>query len=55
MPSRVPEKVDWLTAEIFALKARMGANPNEIQLNKLDLLSDILSDYKKSLERSQRG
>lgn len=53
MPSNVPGKVDWLSSEITALKARMNGKANAAQDLKLDILTSIMEDYQKSLERAR--
>lgn len=53
MPSNVPGKVDWLSSEITALKARMNGKGNAAQELKLDILTSIMEDYQKSLERAR--
>lgn len=53
MPSNVPGKVDWLSSEITALKARMNGKGNAAQELKLDILTSIMEDYRKSLERAR--
>lgn len=52
MPLRVPEKLTFLSGEITGLQARIGGNPNACQSHKLDMLSDIYEDYRKSAERA---
>lgn len=52
MPLRVPEKIEFLSGELTGLKTRIGGNPNAAQAHKLDMLSDIYEDYRKSSERA---
>lgn len=52
MPLRVPEKIEFLSRELTGLKTRIGGNPNAAQAHKLDMLSDIYDDYRKSSERA---
>jgi len=53
MPSRVPEKVGFLSGEIEGLRARIGERANAVQRDKLEMLKDIRSDYQKSLAASK--
>lgn len=53
MPRMVQEKIDWLSIEVNSLKARMQGSGNAVQEHKLEILSDILADYTKSMERSR--
>lgn len=56
MPARVPEKIDFLNAEITGLQARIGINGNAVQRHKMEMLTDIRDDYRKSMEAArERG
>lgn len=52
MPLRVTEKLTFLSGELSGLRSRIGGNPNACQAHKLDMLSDIYDDYRKSAERA---
>lgn len=54
MPLRVPEKISFLDAEISGLRTRIGTTGNAVQREKMEMLSDIRSDYAKSLEAVMR-
>jgi len=54
MPARVPEKVQFLNAEIAGLRSRINGEGNSVQRNKLFMLQDIRDDYQQSLERAQQ-
>lgn len=50
MPARVPEKIDFLNGEITGLQARIGGEGNAVQRHRMEMLSDIRDDYRKSME-----
>ena len=50
MPLRVPEKVAFLDDEIAGLQARIGGEGNAVQRHRMEMLSDIRDDYRKSME-----
>ncbi|WP_104662831.1 hypothetical protein [Ensifer adhaerens] len=54
MPLRVPEKVAFLDGEIAGLQARIGGEGNAVQLHKMEMLSDIRDDYRKSIEAARK-
>lgn len=54
MPLRVPERVQFLNSEIASLRSRIGSTGNAVQMEKMEMLSDIRSDYAKSLEAVMR-
>lgn len=53
MPSRVPEKVQFLQDEITSLNARMQGKFNAVQAKKMEFLSAIKEDYQLSLDRAR--
>ncbi|MGN7959151.1 hypothetical protein [Agrobacterium radiobacter] len=50
MAKNVPAKINFLNGEIEGLRARMAAQENEAQRNKLGMLTDIRDDYKNAAE-----
>lgn len=54
MPARVPEKIEFLNAEITGLQARIGVNGNSVQRHKMEMLTDIRDDYTASIERAKQ-
>lgn len=50
MAKNVPAKINFLNGEIEGLRARMAAQENEAQRNKLGMLTDIRDDYKAAAE-----
>ena len=54
MPARVPEKIDFLNGEITGLQARIGSEGNAVQRHRMEMLSDIRDDYRKSVEAARK-
>lgn len=50
MAKNIPAKINFLNGEIEGLRARMAAQENEAQRNKLGMLTDIRDDYKAAAE-----
>ena len=60
MPSRVPDKIEWLKGAIWSRETWLETHgskwpSHDVEDKKygLDIMQDILSDYKKSMERAR--